>query len=193
MCISMRFNYDSGCFGTWPNLFKTRSVSSKDSLSSGWSKRMAALKLSRVSMYVPGSNGLWGFLGALCGCDPQIWIFWLLLKADKTFHARYIKFPEQLWHTQVLLRFLHAAPDSLHLAVGSIWTVISWSARLPMIGPCTVRPNGPAVVDSSASPRFAGIISSLGCWPDWLPLCWEYLNICLHNSLSAFAIIFNSL
>jgi hypothetical protein len=71
-------------------------MSSKDSFSSGWSKKMTALKVSRVSMYIPGSNGIWGFLWALCGCDPQIWIFWFLLKAEARFHARYIKFPEPL-------------------------------------------------------------------------------------------------
>jgi len=58
------------------------------------------------------------------GVTPQIWIFWFLLKAEVSFYARYIKFPEPLSHTQVLLSFLHAATYSLHLAVGSVWTVI---------------------------------------------------------------------
>jgi hypothetical protein len=44
------------------------------------------------------------------GVTPEIWIFWFLLKAETRFHGRYIKFPEPLWHTQVLLGFLHAAP-----------------------------------------------------------------------------------
>jgi len=141
VCISIRFNYDAGCFDSSPNLVKTISMSSKDNLSSGWSKRMAALKLSRAAMYVPGSNWIWGFLGAFCGCDSQIWIFWFLLKAEARFHSRYGKFPEPLWHTQVLLSFLHAAPCSLHLAVGSAWTVMPLSAGLLMIAPCTVRLN----------------------------------------------------
>jgi hypothetical protein len=40
---------------------------SKDSLSTGWSKRMAALKLSRNSFYISGSNGVLGFLDVLWG------------------------------------------------------------------------------------------------------------------------------
>jgi hypothetical protein len=43
------------------------------------------------------------------------------------------------------LSFLLAGPESLLVAVGSFWTVVSSSAGLPIEAPCSVRSDGPAV------------------------------------------------
>jgi hypothetical protein len=83
----------------------------------------------------------------------------------------YVKVRVLFWPAWAFLSFLLAAPDSLVLAVGSCCSVVSSSAVLLVIAPCTLRPDYSAVCNVSR-------LLSLGLlgvpapwymnWPWWL-------------------------
>lgn len=69
-----------------------------------------------------------------------------------------------------VLSFLLAVSDILGFAVGSFWTVGSYSAALSVIPSCTARPGDPPIGDvgCSTSLGFLVIPAPWGGLPHWL-------------------------
>ena len=174
---------------TSPTLANTKLTSSRDSCSSGWSKRIAALQLRSASLYDPGSKGVLGFWEvSLWECDPpDLGRLGPIEGWGEVSCPGCVKLPVPLCPPSAFLSFLLAAPESLVLAVGSCWTLMSSSAGLPIEAPCSVRPDGLAsgVIKCSVS---LGLLEDqlLGWFARTGPLLSVFVQVSLCNRVPVF-------